>query len=99
MKSPLNIDFSCCQVVDSLWPQFVESIGFEKTKLAVNQALDIQRMNGNKLTIPVLIIETCGLALANIDAFYLQTGILCDRKGIILLLSLRYKKLQLIYEN
>ena len=98
MNRNLSIDFSNCQVVDYLWPQFVDRLGFNKTKKAVDQVLDLQRMNGTKDTIPVLIVETCGIALARIQLLYIHTGILCDRENMILVLSIKENLLQIISE-
>ena len=98
LRKTLSLDFSDFEVVDYLWPEFVERLGFEKIKQAVGQSLDLQRIYGNTQTIPALITETCGIALVNIDILYLQTGILCNRKGIILVLSIRKNTLQIICE-
>ena len=91
-----TIDFSGFQVVDYLWAQLIDDLGLEKTKQAVSQALDLQRMNGNKETVPILIVETCGMAISRIATIYAYTGILCNRKGMILILSIRSNALQLI---
>ena len=42
---------------------FISKIGILRAKSAVRQALDLQRMQGNKSTLPILIVETCGTAL------------------------------------
>mgnify|MGYP001374934014 CR=1 FL=1 len=99
MNNSLIVDLSNCNVVETLLPELVERIGFEKTKRAINQALDLQRMNSSKSNLPILISETCGLALINVDTFYFQTGILCNRKGVVLLLSIRNNAMQVICET
>tara|TARA_Y100001968_G_scaffold329129_1_gene377763 strand:- start:466 stop:765 length:300 start_codon:yes stop_codon:yes gene_type:complete len=98
MKGYTDFDFSNCEVVDYLWPQFVDRLGIERSKQAISQTLDMQRMNGNSGTVPILIVDTCGLALASTDTLYLQTGILSNRHGLILLLSIKAKVIQLIGE-
>ena len=99
MNNSLSVDFSNCNIVETLFPEFVERIGFEKTKRAIHQAIDLQRMNARERNLPVLITETCGLALINVDTFYSQTGILCNKKGVVLLLSIRTNAMQIICET
>ena len=92
----LNIDFSGYTVVNYLWPEFVNNFGFDKAKQATRQALDLQCMNGNTSTIPILLAETGGIALVNCDIIYLQTGILCNGKNVILILSIKSSLIQII---
>ena len=65
-SSLFNLDE--CSLSNDLWPDFINKIGLIKAKLAVRQALDLQSMQGSNLTIPVLILETCGTALINANA-------------------------------
>ena len=96
MNSNSLFNFSVCQVVNYLWPQFVEHFGIDKTKQAVSQALDLQRMHGGEETIPVLIVETCGVALSTIEILRLQSGIICSEKENIVIISIRERLLQVI---
>ena len=60
-SSLFNLDE--CSLSNDLWPDFINKIGVFKASLAVRQALDLQRMQGNSSTLPVLIMETCGTCL------------------------------------
>ncbi len=97
MKNFRPFDFSSYDVVNYLLPQFIERLGVVKSKYAFNQAFDMQRMNGNESTLPVLLTETCGLALASSDSLYSQTGILCSQKDLILLVSIKNRIFQVIH--
>tara|TARA_Y100001968_G_scaffold292358_1_gene297498 strand:+ start:159 stop:458 length:300 start_codon:yes stop_codon:yes gene_type:complete len=99
MHDSFILELSSLDIVDNLWPQFVERIGFERSKQAVHQALDLQLMNGNKETLPVLLFETCGLALVSIDNFYSKVGIFCSGPGTVLILSIKRNCAQLIGEK
>ena len=64
--SPFNLDQ--CSLSNDIWPVFINKIGLFKANLAVQQSLDLQRMQGSTSTLPVLILETCGTALVNSQA-------------------------------
>ena len=96
MDQSFALEFSDLEIVNYLWPQFVEHLGFEKSKQALDQALDLQRMTGNQGTLPALLFETCGVALVHNDYLYSVTGILCSRPETILLLSIKKNCAQLI---
>ena len=51
-----NFDFVNCEHVNYLWPDLVERLGSAKAQVAVRQAIDLQLMQGNKNTLPVLNI-------------------------------------------
>ena len=74
MKNSSSYDFEKCSLSNDLWPNFINKIGFNKAKLALRQALDLQRMQGNSTTLPVLILETCGTALVNSDVVKSHIG-------------------------
>ena len=99
MSYSLPLEFSDFESVNYLWPQFVESIGIDKAQRAIYQALDLQRMHGCRATLPVLISETCGIALASIELIRLQTGIPCNSEKMILLLSTKNHLIQLLYDT
>ena len=99
MSHSLPIDFAQCTPVNDLWPNFVERLGSTRAQYAVKQAIDLQLMHGNSLTLPVLISETCGIALVRIESLFLQTGLSCHEEGMVLMLSLRAKSLQLLKET
>ena len=98
MKNTYSIDFSSCLPVNDLWPQIVHRFGIVNAQNAVRQALDLQLMQGGEETLPVLLSETCGIALTRIDSFYDQTGIFCSSYKMVLILSIRNKHLQLLRE-
>ena len=68
MKS-IQIEFSKYESVNSLWSELIEHHGFERAKKIVSQAIDLQKMNGNKnLTMPIIFSGTGGLALIPIQS-------------------------------
>ena len=99
MDQSFYLELSDLEIVDYLWPQFVENLGFVKSKQALGQALNLQRMTGNQGTLPALLFETCGIALVHNDYFYSLTGILCSRPETILLLSIKKNCAQLITQE
>ncbi len=99
MLYPSNFDLSVFQPVNYLWPQLVDKLGVEKAQHAVRQALDLQRMNGSLRTLPVLLFETCGLALVNIDLIRKNTGFPCHGNNMILILSTKEQSFQLLHET
>ena len=58
---------------------------------------DLKNIQGDSSEIPVLIFETCGIALINKDIFYLQTGSSCIDDAVVLILCSREKLFQLIH--
>ncbi len=98
MNTTFSFDFSCCNPVNYLWPCLVERIGIEKAQQAVNQACDLQRMHGSQDTLPILISETCGLALVKIELLRFQTGLACHGQNMVLILSTKEKSVQLLQE-
>ena len=93
-----SIDFAGVQTVNYLWPQLVERLGLDKAQKAAHQALDLQRMNHNYKTIPVLLYETCGIGLVNIDLLRRNTGYTCYGEGLILILSTKDALVQLLHK-
>ncbi len=96
-SSPFNLDE--CSISNDLWPDFINKIGFIKAKSAVRQSLDLQRMQGSNLTIPVLILETCGTALVNSNAVRTYIGLSSLEPGMILIFSSKIKAIQLLIDN
>ena len=91
-----TVNLAECKPVNYLWPQLVEKIGLEKAQKAARQALDLQRMNGSHKTMPVLLFETCGLALVNVDLVQKNTGFSCHGERLILILSTKDNLVQLL---
>ena len=96
-SSLFNLDQ--CSLSNDLWPNFINKIGFIKAKLAVRQSLDLQRMQGSNLTIPVLILETCGTALVNAKAVRSYIGLSNLDQGMVLIFSSKIKAIQLLRDN
>ena len=93
----LSFDFSSFTPVNDLWPVFVERLGFDRSKRAVQQALDLQSMSGGPGTLPVLFSDTCGVALASSVLLREQTGLNAHAEGMVLLLSKKAGEIQLIW--
>ena len=91
-----SLDFAELSPVNDLWPAFVERLGMERAQRAVIQALDLQRMHGHGSTLPVLVTETCGLALASTDLVREQTGLNAHGERMVLLLSTQDQAIQLL---
>ena len=96
-SSPFNLDE--CSLSNELWPNFINKIGFIKAKLAVRQALDLQRMQGSTTTLPVLILETCGTALVDSKAVKTYIGLSYLDQGMVLIFSSKLNTIQLLREN
>jgi len=95
--SPFNIDK--CSLSNDLWPDFINKIGFIKAKLAVRQSLDLQRMQGSNLTLPVLILETCGTALVDSQAVKIHIGLSYLDEGMVLIFSSKLNAIQLLRDS
>ncbi len=95
--SPLNLDK--CSLSNDLWPDFINKIGFIKANLAVQQSLDLQRMQGSTSTLPVLILETCGTALVNSQAVKTYIGFSYLEQGMVLIFSTKLNAIQLLRDN
>lgn len=96
--SDFPIAFAGCTPVNHLWPQLVERLGMDKSKRAVRQALDLQGMQGHAETLPVLLVETCGVALASTELLRHQTGLACHGERMVLLLNRREEEVQLLQQ-
>ena len=94
--SDAQLDFAALTPVNHLWPAFVERFGTDKAQRAVRQALDLQGMRGHDGTLPVLFIETGGLALASTALVREQTGLNAHGDRMVLLLSSREQVIQLL---
>ena len=96
--SDAQLDFAVLTPVNHLWPAFVECHGTDKAQRAVRQALDLQGMRGHDGTLPVLFIETGGLALASTALVREQTGLNAHGDRMVLLLSSREQVIQLLQQ-
>ena len=99
MKYSSFFDFDQCSISNELWPNFINKIGISKAKLAVHQALDLQKMQGNSFTLPVLILETCGAALVNSKVVMMHIGLSYIEKGMLFIYSKKLNSIQLLRDN
>ena len=99
MKNTSSINIDRCSLSNDLWPDFITKIGIYKAKSAVRQALDLQRMQGNPSTLPILIMETCGTALVNSQVVQTYIGLSYVGKANILIYSNKSNSIQLLREN
>jgi len=99
MKASSTFNLDECSLSNELWPNFINKIGFIKAKLAVRQSLDLQRMQGSDLTIPVLILETCGTALVDSKAVKNYIGLSYLDQEMVLIFSSKLKAIQLLRDN
>ena len=99
MNKTLTVNFNNCNLSNDLLSTFINNIGLSKAKLAIRQSLDLQDMQGNSFTLPVLILETCGSALVRIEALRSLTGLPSFGKGMVLIYSTKFNLVQLIREN
>ncbi len=95
--SPFNFDE--CSLSNDLWPDFINKIGFIRANLAIQQSLDLQRMQGSTSTLPVLILETCGTALVNSQAVKTYIGLSYLEQGMVLIFSTKLNAIQLLRDN
>lgn len=94
-----NLDLAQFSPVNDLWPSLVERLGFERSRRAVQQALDLQAMHGTAASLPLLLVETCGLALVQAEQLRRQTGLVGAGDRLVLLLSQRQSTLQLLQQS
>tara|TARA_B100001250_G_scaffold412363_2_gene443349 strand:- start:250 stop:549 length:300 start_codon:yes stop_codon:yes gene_type:complete len=99
MKNSSFLNFDKCLLSNDIWPHFINEIGIFKANLAVRQALDLQIMQGNKSTLPVLIIETCGTALVNSKIIKTHIGLSYVEQGMLLIYSNKINAIQLLRDN
>ena len=98
MNDP-SLDLARFTPVNHLWPELVERLGLERSSRAVQQALDLQAMQGSADTLPLLLVETCGVALVQSEQLRRQTGLVGASERLVLLLSQRSACLQLLQSS
>ncbi len=99
MKNSLLFEFDKCILSNDIWPNFINKFGFSKAKLAVRQALDLQRMQGTSCTLPVLILDTCGTALVNSQVVKTHIGFSSVHQGMLLVYSHKLNAIQLLLDT
>ena len=99
MKNSSHFNLDKCLLSNDLWPDFISKIGFTKANFAVRQSLDLQRMQGSRSTLPVLILETCGSALVESQAVKTYIGLSYLEQGMVLIFSCKSNAIQLLRYN
>ena len=98
MKS-LHLELSKYESVNFLWSEFIEHYGFERAKKIVSQAIDLQKMNGNKyVTIPIIFSGTGGLALIPIKSLKEEPLKINFKENQVLIFNLKKKSFQVLNE-
>ncbi len=98
MKS-IQFEFSKYKSVNSLWSELIEHYGFERAQKIVSQAIDLQKMNGNKnVTIPIIFSGTGGLALIPIQSLKEETLKSNTKDNQVLIFNLKKKSFQILNE-
>ena len=87
------------KILSKIICDFINKIGIFKAKLAVRQALDLQRMQGSFSTMPVLIVDTCGTALVNSQVVKNCIGLTYVDQGMLLIYSNNLNSIQLLRDN
>ena len=92
-----NLDLARFTPVNHLWPELVERLGLERSARAARQALDLQAMRGLAGTLPLLLVETCGVGLVDRAQLRAATGLpLPEGPAVLLLFSRSRQVLQLL---
>ncbi len=99
MRSSSFFNFEECTLSNDLWSNFINKVGISKARLAVRQSLDLQTMQGNCYTLPVLILETCGSALVSSQAIKNSIGLSFLQQGSLLIYSNKTNSIQLLRDN
>ena len=94
----MKLELSNCRPVNYLWKYLLKRFEVEKAHQLISQALDLQRMRGNKDTLPVLFIQTGGIALTTYKFLKNETGFTIYGEKLVLLFSPKKKSFQLINE-
>ena len=98
MRNSPFIDFQKCFLSNDLWSEFISKIGIIKAQSAVSQAFDLQIMQGNASTLPVLILDTCGIVLVDSQVVKNHIGLSHVEQGMLLIYSNKLKAIQLLID-
>ena len=95
----IQIEFSKYESVNFLWSELIEHYGFERAKKIVAQAIDLQKMNGNRnVTIPIIFSGTGGSALIPIKSLREETLKNNFKQNQVLIFNLKKKSFQILNE-
>ena len=92
----MRVNFSTSLPVNNLWQQLLKNFGSEKANKAIQEALDLKKMHGHQNSLPVLFVNTGGVALTSIQFFKSQTGIALYGNGEIVLFCSKTKSFQIM---
>jgi len=98
MKS-IKFEFSKYESDNTLWAELIEHFGFERATKIVSQAIDLQKMNGEKnITMPIIFSGTGGSALIFLPSF--QEEILKSnlKENQVLIFNPKKKSFQILNE-
>ncbi len=99
MKNIL-IELSDFSSANNLWSELIENFGFEKAKILISQANDLQKMNGiDDITMPIVFIGTGGLALIEINLVEKKISFEQKKGKKILIFNPKKKTFQVLYET
>lgn len=94
---PFDLDLAAAAPVNHLWGELMERLGLDRAARAVQQALDLQAMRGQPGTLPLLLVETCGVGLVDRVQLRAATGLpLPQGDALVLLFSRGRMELQLL---
>ena len=83
--------------VNHLFDELVQQLGQEKAAQACRQALDLQAMRGSNQSLPLLMVETCGVGLVERPLLRAETGLPIPMEpGVVLLFSRPRQQMQLM---
>ena len=95
----IQIELSKYESVNTLWSELIENHGFEKAKKIVSQAIDLQKMNGNKsITLPIIFSGTGGLALIPIGSLKEKTLKNNSKDNQVIIFNIKKKSFQILNE-
>ena len=96
----ISLELSKSSYVNNLWPEVIESFGFEKAKKLISQANDLQKMNGKTdITMPIIFIGTGGLALISINLLRKNIAYVNKRGNKVLIFNPKKKTFQILHET
>ncbi len=94
-----QLDLSEYKPVNFLWNKLCTEIGKDRALKAICQANDVLNMTAREEVLPVLFLETCGVALVNIQLIRKQTGLCIHGNKQILIVSNKTGSFQLIQNS
>ena len=96
----IKLEFTNFESVNFLWSELIEHYGFERAKKIVSQAIDLQKMSGDKnVTIPLIFTGTGGLALIPIQSLKKRTLKINSEEKQVLICNPKKKSFQILNET